>query len=126
MVKRTLDFDIVRKIGRSLPGVQESKYFGQPALKSGGHMFACMASHRSAEPGSLVVLIDTARRQALIEEAPDVYNLTDHYVGSPSALVRLEKIDPEALRGLLVGAMQFVQMKQSSRLGVRRRTAGRR
>ncbi len=124
MAKRTVDFEIVRKIGLTLPGAQESTYFGKPALKIGGHMFACMAAHSSAEPGSLVVLVPPGRRQALIEEAPDVYYLTDHYVGSPTVLVRLKMIGAEALRGLLAGAMQFVQMKQSSRLGGRARSTG--
>jgi hypothetical protein len=57
------DFDIVRKIGRGFPGVEESTCFRKPALKVGGKMFACMASHRSAEPGSLVVRVDFPRRE---------------------------------------------------------------
>src|SRR5258707_830951 len=100
MAKREPNFDIVRKIGRSFPGVEESTCFGQPALKISGRMFTCVASHRSAEPGSLVVLVDFPRRQELLAEAPDVYYVTDHYVDHPSVLVRLEKIQPDALRGL--------------------------
>jgi hypothetical protein len=120
MLKRGADFDIVRSIGRTMPGVKESTYFGQPALKIGGSMFACVASHRSAEPGSLVVLVDFSRRQELIDEAPDVYYLTDHYIGYPSVLVRLDKIQEDALRGLLSGALQFVQSKDK-RTGARTR-----
>jgi hypothetical protein len=113
MTKAPPDFDKVRKIGLSFPGVQESTSWGQPALKIGGKMFACMASHRSAEPGSLVVLIDFPRREELLAEAPHLYYLTDHYVGYPSVLVRLAKIRLDALRGLLAGALQFVQTKAS-------------
>ena len=109
------DFERVRKIGRSFPGVEESTYFGQPALKIGGRMLACMASHRSAEPGSLVVLVDFARRQELLAEAPDLYYLTDHYVGYPSVLVRLARIKPEVLRGLLAGALRLAETKRSAR-----------
>jgi len=115
MAKRKADFDIVRKIGRAFPGVEESTCFGQPALKINGRMFTCVASHRSAEPGSLVVLVDFPRRQELLAEAPDVYYVTDHYVEYPSVLVRLEKIQPDALRGLLAGALQFVQTARSKR-----------
>lgn len=115
MVKRTVNFDIVRRIGQAFPGVEESTCFGQPALKIGGRMFTCVASHRSAEPGSLVVRVSFPRRQELLAEAPDVYYLTDHYVGYPSVLVRLEKIQMHALRGLLAGALQLVQTERSKR-----------
>jgi hypothetical protein len=78
-------------------------------------MFACMASHRSAEPGSLVVLVDFPRREELLAEAPDIYYVTDHYLGYPSVLARLAKIERDMLRGLLAGALQFVQWKAGKR-----------
>ncbi len=115
MAKGTPDFEIVRKIGRSFPAVEESTCYGQPSLKTGGRMFACMASHRSAEPGSLVVRIEFSRRQELLDEAPEIYYLTDHYLGYPAVLVRLEKIRPDALRGLLAGALQLVKREAAKR-----------
>jgi hypothetical protein len=99
------DFDTVRKIGGTFPGVKESTYYGQPALKLGKKMIACMAAHSSAEPGSLVVWVDFDRRDELLAEAPDVYYVTEHYLGYPSVLVRLDRIRPDALRGLLAGAI---------------------
>src|SRR4051794_13144532 len=105
------NFELVRKIGLGLPGVEESTCYGQPALKVGGKMFACMAAHRSAEPGSLVVLMDFERRDELLAEAPDRYYVTEHYVGYPSVVVRMGKVGAEELRGLLVGAMQFVKAR---------------
>lgn len=107
-MKKPADFDVVRKIGLAFPGAEETTSWGQPTLKIGGKMFACMASHRSAEPGSLVVRVDFERRKELLAEAPDVYYLTEHYVGYTGVLVRLAKIGPDALRGLLAGAVQFV------------------
>ena len=115
MAQRRPDFETVRKIGRTFPGVEESTCYGQPALKIGGKMFACIASHRSAEPGSLAVRVDFPRREELLAEAPDIYYLTDHYVGYTSVLVRLDKIRPDALHGLLTGAMQFVQAEKRKR-----------
>jgi hypothetical protein len=109
------DFARVRKIGLSLPGVEESTCYGQPALKTGGKMFACVPSHREAEAGSLVVMVDFERREALLAEAPETYYLKDHYVGYPCVLVRLEKVGAEELRGLLVGALQFVKSRNKSR-----------
>jgi hypothetical protein len=108
-------FAMVRTIGLTFAGVEEATYFGQPALKIGGKMLASMASHSSAAPGSLVVLVDFARREELLAEAPEVYYITDHYVGYPGVLVRLEKVRPEALRGLLAGAVQFVQRRSGKR-----------
>jgi hypothetical protein len=105
------DFAKVRKAGLDFPGVEESTCYGQPALKVGGKMFTCMAAHRSAEPGSLVVLVDFPRRQELLAEAPEIYYLTDHYVGYPSVLVRLSKIRHDALKGLLAGAMQVAMAR---------------
>jgi hypothetical protein len=72
-----------------------------------------MDIHKSAEPGSLVVRLDFDRRTELIETAPDVYYLTDHYVNYPSVLVRLSRIQPDALQDLLGMAWSFVT-KQSS------------
>lgn len=119
MAKATNGFEMVRTIGLTFQGVEESTYFGQPALKTGGKMVACMASHRSAEPGSLVVPMDLARREDLLAEAPEVYYITNHYAGYPGVLVRLAKVRPEALRGLLAGAVQAAQ-----RRGKRTRKSG--
>ena len=55
--------------------------WGQPALKVRGSMFVCIAAHKSAEPDSLVVMMDFDDRDALIEDDPDTYYLTEHYVG---------------------------------------------
>lgn len=110
-----MDFDAVRRIGCAFPGVEPGTSWGQPALKIGKKMFACIASHRSAEPGTLVVRTDFDRRDELLQEAPDIYYLTDHYVGYPAVLVRLGKIKPDALRGLLAGAIQFVKKEPAKR-----------
>ena len=115
MAKPKEDFDLVRKIGLSFPGVEESTCVGKPALKISGRTVTCVASHRSAEPGSLVVWVDFSRRQELLAEAPDLFYLTDHYIDYPSVLVRLEKIQPDALRGLLAGALQFVHARKRKR-----------
>jgi len=76
MPPRPTSFDAVRAIGRDLPDVEESTMYGEPALKVPGKLLACMASHKSAEPGSLVVRIDFEDRDALIADEPRVY--VDH------------------------------------------------
>jgi hypothetical protein len=101
----------VESIGRSLPDVELTTSWGQRSLKVRGKMFACMASHKSAEPDTLVVMMDVAGRDALIEDDPDTYYLKEHYVNYPCVLVRLSRIPADALRDLLTGAHRFVSAK---------------
>ena len=101
-------FDAAIAIGRTLPDVEVTTTWGAPALKVRGKMFACVAINKSAEPNSMVVRMDTAQRDLLVEEDPDTYYLTDHYVGYPCVLVRLSRVGPDVLRDLLVGAQRFV------------------
>jgi hypothetical protein len=60
------------------------------------------------EPGTIAVRLDIERRGELIEGAPEVYYVTDHYLNSTAVLVRLGAIDREALRGLLLMSREFV------------------
>jgi hypothetical protein len=120
MASGEVNFETVRKIALALPGVEDSTAYGNLALKAHGKLLACAPTHRSAEPGSLVVKVDIADRTQSLAEAPDVYYVTDHYVGYPTVLVRLSRIDAEALRGLLVMAHQFVTRKSASRAPARK------
>jgi len=115
MPKNTIDFDTVRKIGLTLPGVEESTAYGSPALKVRGQLMACLPSHRSAEPGSLVVRVDFSDRAELLAAAPDVYYVTDHYIGYTSVLVRLSRVTPDVLRDLLGMAHKFVTQRLPSK-----------
>ena len=101
-------FDVVRAIGRTLPDVEESTMYGAPALKVRGKLLACMASHKSAEPNTLVVRLDFEDRDALIADDPRTYYLKPHYEGYPSVLVRLPLIERDALRDLLQSAWRIV------------------
>jgi hypothetical protein len=95
-------FETVRKVGRTLPGVEAAtKYDGAPVLKLGGSFMAGLATHRSAEPGTLVVRVGFEEREWLLEDAPEIYYLTDYYRRHPVVLVRLTRIDRVALRDLL-------------------------
>lgn len=95
-------FDIVRALGLTLPDVEAvTKYDGSPMLKRGGCFMAGVATHPSAEPGTLVVRADLEERQLLLEDAPETYYLTEYYRRCPLVLVRLAHIDRDALRDLL-------------------------
>jgi hypothetical protein len=121
MPRSTINFDTVRKIGLTFPGVDESTAYGSPALKVRGKLLACVPVHRSAEPGSLVVCVDFDDRAELLAAAPDVYYVTDHYVGYASVLVRLSRVTPGVLRDLLGMAHKFVTAKAAPRSPARKR-----
>ena len=112
---KPMTFENVRKIGLALPGVEESGARGATSLKVDGKLMACPAMSKSAEPGSIMVRVDFDQRQALIEEAPDIYYVTDHYASYPAVLVRLSRIHAAALQGLLRTSWQFVKAKKRAR-----------
>jgi hypothetical protein len=110
-MRRGNSFKAVESIGRTLPDAEVTTTYGQPALKVHGKMFVCIASHKSAEPNTLVVMMDFSARDALIEDDPGTYYLKDHYLNYPCVLVRLSRIHPDALRDLVIGAHRFVSAK---------------
>lgn len=120
MSKGTVNFDTVRKIGLALPGVEESTAYGQPALKIHGKLLACIPANRSAEPGSLVGRVDLDDRADLLAADPDVYYVTDHYVGYTAVLVRLSRVNPDVLRDLLGMASKFVTRNAAPSSSVRK------
>jgi hypothetical protein len=90
-------FETVRKIALSLENVEEGTSYGTAAFKVRGALFL-----RLKEDGeSLVVRTDFEQRDALIEEDPETYYITDHYLKYPWVLVRLPRIDPDAMRDLI-------------------------
>ena len=101
-------FKLVESIGRSLPDVEVTTTWGQPTLKVHGKMFVCIASHKSAEPDTLVVRMDIADRDALIADDPQTCYLKEHYVGYPCVLVRLSRVHRDALQDLITGAHRYV------------------
>jgi hypothetical protein len=66
MVKHRATFDTVRRIGLELPGVEDGTAHGNLALKAHGKLLACVPTHRSAEPDSLVVKVDFEDRAETI------------------------------------------------------------
>jgi len=116
-VKKPLTFDDVRRLAEALEDVEIGTTYGTPALKVRGKVFACIATNRSAEPGTLVVVVGFEERDRLLEADPATYYLKDHYRSSPSILVRLARVHRDALRDLLRMAWTFV-----ARTARRRRT----
>jgi hypothetical protein len=122
---RGSSFKTVESIGRALAEVEVTTTWGQPTLKVHGKMFVCMASHKSAEPNTLVVMMDFADRDALVEDDPDTYYLKEHYTSYPCVLVRLSRVRADALQDLVAGAYRFVSARAARKpaAGRRRRAA---
>jgi hypothetical protein len=104
----------VAEIGLSLVGVEPAiKHDGSPILKVGGRFMAGLTTHPSAEPCTLVVRVNREDRPWLLEDAPDTYYVTDYHRPHPVVLVRLRRIDRDALRDLLTAARQVTLRKKA-------------
>lgn len=120
-MRTTAGFERVRKIGKTVPGLEEGTAWDGPCLKAHKKIAVCMATHKSAEPGTLVVVVGDDVRDELIEGDPDVYYIKDHYVPWPTVLVRLAKIDDTVLHDLLVMAVRYRTAKTPTSRAPRRR-----
>jgi hypothetical protein len=89
--------DVV-ELGLRLPEVEESTWYGTPALKVRGKGFCRLRTN----PDALVMrVIDLADAEALVKGRPDVFFTTPHYDGWPYVLVRLDQVSPEQLGELV-------------------------
>ena len=102
-----MDFEMVRRMGLALPGVETGNAYGMPALKVRGKLLATIPTNRSVEPDSLVVCVSVEQRDELLASDPNVYYLTEHYKGHDNVLVRLSRVTPEAMDGLLKMARKY-------------------
>ena len=107
------------KMGAALPDVEQTTSWGAPTLKARGKMMACKAINKSAEPNTLVVCIPISERDELIAADPNTYYLKPHYENYPCVLVRLSRIQSDALRDLLRMGWEFArsQAKRKSPAG---------
>jgi hypothetical protein len=124
MRKATADFGAVRVVGREFPDPCEGTMYGSPPLKLGKRLVACVAIHRSAEPGSLVIRTDFEQRSAVLDEEPGTYYITDHYANHPVVLVRLARLHQEHVRDLIAGCRysarsECTRHRRATRYGAR-------
>jgi hypothetical protein len=120
MREKKVDFNTVRDIALQLPHVEESTTYGSPCFKARGKLMACIAIHRSAEPETLAVRVDSESRAEMIADDPNVYYLTNHYVNYPFVLVRLKSIQAGALKDLLGTAWRLATTKPARKLSPKR------
>ncbi|MEP6783499.1 MAG: MmcQ/YjbR family DNA-binding protein [Acidobacteriota bacterium] len=105
-------FADVRRVGLSLPDVtEETKYDGTPVLKAAGSFMAGIATDEDADANSLVVRCDFEDRELMLEDAPDVYYVTEYHERYPVVLARLEHLNEDALRDLLSVSRRLAMLK---------------
>ncbi|MCQ6958260.1 MmcQ/YjbR family DNA-binding protein [Mucilaginibacter aquariorum] len=90
--------EFLRKTLLPLPGVTEKMCFGTPAFYVKKKIFT-----RIKEDGENLVL-GTLERDKWMQANPETYYITDHYRNYDYMLVRLDKVDPEELKELLITA----------------------
>ena len=100
-------FEDVRKIAHALPGVEDSTSYGTPALKVGGKLFARV--HQSID--CLVLRADLLDREILMQSAPQVFFITEHYRNYPWILVRFAAVERRVLPDLIERAWRLVAPK---------------
>src|SRR5271166_3525636 len=97
-------FEQVRLAAQALPGIENSTSYGTPALKVRGKLLARL--HQSGD--CLVLRTDLLDRHILLQSAPEVFYITDHYRDYPWILVRFATVDRRVLPDLLERAWRLV------------------
>ena len=101
-------YEMVREIAMALPGVEEGTSYGTPACKVRGKLF--IRQHQDGQ--SLVVRIEFAEREILIEADPETFYITDHYLNYPWILLRLANVRQDQLSELIKQAWRLVAPKR--------------
>src|SRR5262249_15505358 len=91
-------------LAKKLPEVEESTSWGRPSLKVRGKY---MAGFNTDENAFVLRLASVAEQDFLIEMAPRIYYITDHYKGYPAVLARPAKLGVKEARGRLEQAWRI-------------------
>jgi hypothetical protein len=101
-------FEAVREIALSLPGIVESVSYGTPSFKLKDKLLARF--HEDGE--SLVLKMDVETRDMMLQMNPQVYSITDHYLKYPYVLVKLHNADLADLKGHFQAAWRQIAPKR--------------
>jgi hypothetical protein len=100
-------FEHVRTAARALPGVEDGTSYGTPALKVCGKLLARI--HQSID--CFVLRADFLDRQIMLQSAPSVFFITEHYRDYPWVLVRFSAVRARELPDLIERAWRLVAPK---------------
>ena len=104
-----MTFDDVRAFAFTLPGVEDGTAYGYPCLKAGGKFLT-----RVWADGDTLVCPTGSQdeRDMLMAAEPETFHLTDHYRGSAYVLVRLSRVHPGTVAGLIERRWRAVMPKK--------------
>jgi len=92
--------EFLRKTLFPIPGVAEKSCYGTPGFYAGKKMFA-----RLKEDGETLV-VQSFDRDKWMDQDPETFFITDHYLNYDYLLVNLERVSPDDLVSLLITAYQ--------------------
>ncbi len=106
--RQAVTFDLIRELALKLPGVEEGTSYGTSALRVKGKFLA-----RLKEDGQSVVFrVGFDERDLLMQTKPDVFYITDHYLGYPAVLMRLSTASEQEAADIIEMAWQLVAPKR--------------
>lgn len=117
-----ITFGEVTKIALSLENLEQSTSYGTAAFKAGKKLIA-----RLKEDGETLVVATTfEEREAMMDEEPQTYFITEHYRNYPLVLVRLSRVSVDVMRDLLKRALRVASTSPRSTRSKRRASLRRR
>lgn len=99
--------DEVRSLALSLPEAEEHEHWGKPAFRVRNKIFAVI----QPDGASLVIKTTKDDRAAYTTMAPEVFQLPDSFTNMAYMIVRMDRVDPEEFRDLLMQAWKLVSPK---------------
>ncbi len=96
-------------IAMQLPGVEDSRSYGTPAIKVKGKLIARL---RSEAEGGLAIRCDFVERGMLLQADPETFYFTDHYADHPMVLINLATVRWDAMPALIEDAWRMVAPKR--------------
>jgi len=102
MTPRKLSLAAIRRTVSALPEIEEGTSYGTPAWRHRGKLLARL--HQDGQ--SIVLKVGNETRDHLLQADPQTFFITDHYIGYPTVLARLDRLSAADLRKLLVRSME--------------------
>ena len=107
MATRKLSLAVIRRTVSTLPGIEEGTSYGTPAWRHKGNLLARL--HQDGR--SIVLKVGDETRNHLLQADPETFFLTDHYIGYPMVLARLDRLSAADLKKLLQRAIATTALK---------------
>jgi len=100
MAQRKLSLSAIRRAVIALPGIEEGTSYGTPAWRHKGRLLARL--HQDGK--SIVLKVGNQTLVLLLQADPETFFVTDHYVGYPMVLARLDRLSAADIKKLLLRA----------------------